>query len=144
MFKKISLLESSLIQKRIKSYKVDEDCSKVKNDNLQPKLIAACDDFLIAISEEINSRYSAKCEEFTRRAKDKKKKAALKPDEEQVMLANAMSVISEVVLKELSSCYSNVVEELEESSKKKKEDSDWDGFEENVKKYEEAICNILL
>lgn len=60
------------------------------------------------------------------------------------MLANAMSVISEVVLKELSSCIGSVVEELEESAKKKKEDADWEGFEEKFKKYEETTCKILL
>lgn len=82
VFKKISLLESQLVQKEIKLYKVDEDCAKVKNDQPQTKLIMACEQFLVAIAEEVSTRYSAKCEEFSRRARDKKKKLTLQPDEE--------------------------------------------------------------
>ena len=42
----------------------------------------ACEQFLVAIAEEVSTRYSAKCEEFSRRARDKKKKLTLQPDEE--------------------------------------------------------------
>lgn len=55
-----------------------------------------------------------------------------------------MSVISEIVLNELSACMGIIVDELVNQSKNKKEDSDWDGFGDKFKVYEETICNILL
>jgi len=87
-----------------------------------------CEQFLIAISEEVLMRYSAKCEEFTRRTKEKKKKQTIVPDEEQNKLANALSTICEIVLKELASRLSLIVDELVNKTKDKKEDSDWEGF----------------
>ena len=61
-----------------------------------------CEKFLIAISGEINTRYAAKSEEFARRLKDKKKKADIKPDDEQIKLSKAMSDITDIILLELS------------------------------------------
>lgn len=63
-------------------YKVDEEVDKVVNKETDFKLIQACEDFLTSIAEEINTRYSAKSEEFSRRAKDKKKKTTIQPDAE--------------------------------------------------------------
>ena len=37
-----------------------------------------------------------------------------------------------------------VIEELVNKTKDKKEDSDWEGFEEKFKVYEETICSIFL
>lgn len=105
-------------------------------------MIQACENFILSIGEEINLRYSVKSEEFSRRVKDKKKQI-IKPDDEQNKLAHAMSVVSEVILNELSSCFNLIITELEESFKKKKEDSDWEGFEEKFKKYQKAICRVF-
>lgn len=75
VFKKVSTLESELIQNQLKAYKVDEDCSKVNPPLNEVKLQRACEEFLVSYSEEILSRYSAKSEEYSRRLKDSKKKA---------------------------------------------------------------------
>lgn len=55
-----------------------------------------------------------------------------------------MSDITEIILKEMSVNMNIPVDELVNKTKDKKEDSDWEGFEEKFKAYEETICNILL
>lgn len=142
VFTKISQLYSNLLKNQLSLYKVDEEVGKVVNNEIDFKLIQACEDFVISVAEEVNTRYSAKSEEYSRRAKDKKKKATIQPDAEQNKLAQAISHISDVILNELSSCFSIVITELQESCKKKTEDSHWEGFEEKFKAYEKVICRI--
>lgn len=100
---------------------------------------------MTSVAEEINTRYSAKNEEYTRRAKDKKKKIAIPPDEEQNKLAQAVSHISEVVLNELSTCFNVVITELEESCSKKSltEEAQWEGFKDKFSNYEKMICRVF-
>lgn len=108
-------------------------------------MISACEAFITSISEEINTRYSAKSEEYAKRVKDKKKKQTIEPEGEQNILAQAMSHVSEVILNELSSCYTIVNTEMEESCKKKnlKEDSDWEGYSDKFTAYQKIICRIF-
>lgn len=54
-----------------------------------------------------------------------------------------MSQISEVILEKLSSCYTIVVQELEDYCKDKKEDDDWDGSEDKFKAYQTSVCQVL-
>jgi vacuolar-type H+-ATPase subunit I/STV1 len=148
VFTKVCSLESEIVQNQLRKYKVDdskEDAEKVEKmtpDEL--KLIGACEEFIINVAEELNSRYSSKSEEYSRRLKDLKKKASiLKPDAEQSKLAQSISLASEVIFKQLSAWYSIIFGQLEESFKNKTEDEHWEGVEEKFKAYQETVCGIL-
>lgn len=94
IFIKVCKLESELVKNQLSKFKIEDSKEDIENvANMTPddyKLIGACEEFIINVSEELNLRYSTKSEEYARRIKDLKKKT-IKPDAEQTKLANSIS-----------------------------------------------------